>query len=227
MPLRLLAIDTTEDHCSAALWVDGAIAECSELAPRRHTELILPMMNELLAAAGLSLGQLDALAFARGPGAFTGLRVASSVIQGAAFGADLPVVPVSSLQVLAQGAQRRHAADQVLSALDARMGEVYWGAFACDAEGLMRGVIDEMVCPPSEVPLPDIGTWVGAGSGWSGYAADLMRRCGVCPPLHADAFCEAHDVARLAAVMFNEGAAVSAEQALPTYLRDQVARAQT
>lgn len=223
MPLRLLAIDTTEEHCSAALLVDGAVAECSELAPRRHTELILPMMDGLLAEAGLGLGQLDALAFARGPGAFTGLRVASSVIQGAALGADLPVVPVSSLQVLAQGARRRHGADQVLSALDARMSEVYWGAFACDAEGLMRGVNDETVCPPSEVPLPGSGTWVGVGSGWSSYAADLMRRCEVSPPLHADAFCEAHDVAWLAAVMFKEGAAVPAEQALPTYLRDQVA----
>jgi len=226
MPLRLLAIDTTEEHCSAALLVDGAVASRCERAPRRHTELILPMMDGLLAEAGLGLGQLDALAFARGPGAFTGLRIASSVIQGAALGADLPVVPVSSLQVLAQGAQRRHAADRVLSALDARMGEVYWGAFARDAAGLMRGVIDETVCVPSEVPLPDTGTWVGAGSGWSSYVADLLRRCDVRPPLHAAAFCEAHDVAWLAAVLLEEGAAVPAEQALPTYLRDQVAWAQ-
>ncbi len=222
MPLRLLAIDTTEDLCSAALLVDDAIAEYSELAPRRHTELILPMMDRLLTEAGLSLGQLDALAFARGPGAFTGLRVASSVIQGAALGADLPVVPVSSLQALAQGIQRRHKADRVLSALDARMGEVYWGGFAGDAQGIMRGVIDEVVCVPSMVPLPSIGAWVGAGSGWSSYAAELMCRCSVQAPVQGDAVIEAQDVALLAGILFREGAVVSAEHALPIYLRDQV-----
>lgn len=222
MSLRLLAIDTTEDLCSAALLVGDSITERSERAPRRHTELILPMMEGLLAEAGLGLRQLDALAFARGPGAFTGLRVASSVIQGAALGADLPVVRVSSLQALAQGIQRLHAADRVLSALDARMGEVYWGGFACDAGGIMRNIVDETVCAPSQAPLPIKGTWVGAGSGWSTYANDLMQRCEVRRPVYGDATIRAGDVALLAGVLFKEGAAVLAEQALPIYLRDQV-----
>ena len=122
--MKLLAIDTSEDACSAALCVGDEILERFEIAPRRHTELILPMMDGLLKEAGLSLRGLDALAFARGPGSFTGVRIATAIVQGVALGAGLAVVPVSSLQALAQGARRVHGAGQVLSALDARMREV-------------------------------------------------------------------------------------------------------
>ena len=141
--MKLLAIDTSEDACSAALCVGDEILERFEIAPRRHTELILPMMDGLLAEAGLSLRGLDALAFARGPGSFTGIRIATSIVQGAALGAGLAVVPVSSLQALAQGARRLHGAGQVLSALDARMREVYWGAYRADDAGIMTEVVAE------------------------------------------------------------------------------------
>lgn len=225
MPLKLLAIDTTEAACSAALLVGGAVAERFEIAPRRHSELILPMMDGLLAEAGLRLGDLDALGVARGPGSFTGVRIAVSVVQGAAFGAGLPVVPVSSLQALAQGTAREHGAAAVLSALDARMGEVYWGAYRADPAGVMRPVITERVCAPQDVPEPeplDAG-WHAVGSGWAAYGEGLRARCRVRLEDHGEAPVHARDVARLAAALFTEGVAVPAEQALPVYLRDEVA----
>lgn len=221
--MKLLAIDTSEDACSAALLNDDVVSERFELAPRRHSELILPMMEDLLVSAGLDLADLDTLAFARGPGSFTGVRIAASIIQGTALGVGLPVVPVSSLQALAQGACRECGADSVLSALDARMDEVYWGAYRIDAAGIMRALVDETVCPPSQVPVPDGAGWTGAGSGWKRYAGALGSRCVVEVPVHGDALVHAQDVARVAQRLFAEGAAVAAEQALPVYLRNEVA----
>ena len=221
--MRVLAIDTTEDACSAALLIGAEVYERFEVAPRQHSELILPMMDTLLADAGLRLVDLDALGFARGPGAFTGLRIAAAVAQGAAFGAGLPVVPVSSLQALAQGATRTTGAAAVLSALDARMGEVYWGAYRADGQGIMRPVIEECVCAPSQVPVPEADHWQAAGSGWVAHAAILEARCPACATNDAGGWIHARDVVRLAAAMFAEGAAVPAEQAVPVYLRNEVA----
>ena len=133
---KLLAIDTSTEACSAALGIGGDVRERYEFAPRQHAELILPMVDALLAEGQIKLKDLDGLAFGRGPGAFTGVRIATGVIQGLAFGAGLPVVPVSSLAALAQGAAPGHSS--IMSAFDARMGEVYWGAFAVDKQGLVR-----------------------------------------------------------------------------------------
>jgi tRNA threonylcarbamoyladenosine biosynthesis protein TsaB len=221
--MKLLAIDTTEDACSAALCVGDEMLERFEIAPRRHTERILPMMDELLAQAGLSLGGLDALAFARGPGSFTGVRIATSVIQGVALGSGLAVVPVSSLQALAQGAWRVHGAARVLSALDARMREVYWGAYRANDAGIMVAVVDEAVCTPGQVTVPEGDGWFGAGSAWNAYGDTLAERCGLSGPRDADARVHAQDVARVAESLFAEGGAVPAAQALPVYLRDEVA----
>ena len=221
--MRLLALDTSEEACSAALLVDEQLVERFEIAPRRHSELILPMMDGLLTDAGLGVTDLDALAFARGPGSFTGVRIAASIVQGAALGADLPVVPVSSLQALAQGALREHGVEGALSALDARMNEVYWGTYRSDATGIMRAVTDEVVCAPFEVPVPGEGPWTGVGSGWSSYADVLARRCGGGSAVFAEARVHAQDVAVLARQLYREGAQVPAEKALPVYLRDEVA----
>ena len=225
--MKLLAIDTTEEACSAALSIDGATVERFELAPRRHSELVLPMMDGLLADAGLALGALDALAYARGPGSFTGLRIATSIVQGAAFGAGLPVVPVSSLQALAQGCAAPHGAAAVLAALDARMGEVYWGAFRRDAGGIMRPVGEEAVCAPTDVPVPEGDGWYAAGSGWQTYTDVLAERCALRADPDVDAQVHAAAVAQLAVVLYGEGRAVDAEQALPVYLRDRVAWAKS
>ena len=221
--MKLLAIETATEACSAALWLDGALTDRYEVAPREHTRLILPMMDELLAEAGVRLADLDALAFGRGPGAFTGVRIAAAVIQGAAFGADLPVVPVSTLAALAQqGLDRSHT--RVLAALDARMGEVYWGVFEADAEGLAVPVGHEQVIAPEAVPMPVGEGWYGIGTGWSAYGSALRARLdGHIGDVDSECFPSAKDVARLAVRDFAAGLAVSAEQALPVYLRDKVA----
>jgi len=221
--MRLLAIDTSEEACSAALMIDEAVTERFELAPRRHSELILPMMDSLLVDAGLAVADLDALAFACGPGSFTGVRIAASVIQGTAFGADLPVVPVSTLQALAQGAWRERSAEAVLSALDARMQEVYWGVYRVEPKGIMRAQTEDSVAAPSQVVVPAGGDWTGAGSGWGPYAEALSQRCGGHPAFDAGARVHARDVALLARQLRDEGVAVPAERALPVYLRNEVA----
>ena len=216
----ILALETATEACSAALLMDGDSRERFEIAPRGHSELILPMVDELLAEAGISLSRVDGLAFGRGPGAFTGVRIAVGVAQGIAFGADLSVAPVSSLAALAQGM----AADQVLAAIDARMGEVYWGAFRRDAEGLMQPGAGECVAAPAQVPAIEGSGWLGAGSGWKSYGEALLGRYpGQVSGHDGAAFPRAASVARLGARVFARGQAVAAEEALPVYLRDQVA----
>lgn len=221
--MKLLAIETATEACSAALWVDGELTARYRVAPREHTRLILPMMDVLLTEAGLRLTDLDALAFGRGPGAFTGVRIAASVIQGAAFGADLPVVPVSTLAALAQHGIDA-GAERVLAALDARMGEVYWGAFRADAQGLAEAAGAERVLAPGAVPIPEGGDWRAVGAGWSAYRDLLLARLGHCASaVSADVYPAASEVARLAVRDFAAGLTVPAEQALPVYLRDKVA----
>ena len=170
--MNILAIETATDACSCALEYSGAIATRHTVEPRRHTELLLPMIDSVLGEAGAELGSLDAIAFGRGPGSFTGLRIACAVAQGLGFGADRPLIAVSTLQVVAVGMHRSHGVRRVLVALDARMGEVYWGGFAWDGV-TMAPVFDESVVPPHAVHVPAGGAWAGAGSGWSAYRAAL------------------------------------------------------
>ncbi|MGH8546706.1 MAG: tRNA (adenosine(37)-N6)-threonylcarbamoyltransferase complex dimerization subunit type 1 TsaB, partial [Gammaproteobacteria bacterium] len=159
-----------------------------------------------------------------GPGSFTGVRIASGVIQGLALGAGLGVAPISTLAALAQGAHRRTGSRQVLSVIDARMGEVYWGIYELGASGIMCATQPECVAPPAAVPLPETGTWFGAGGGWSDHGEALRKRlgerlCGVDPHQHPSA----RDIALLGAQAFRQGDIVAAEQALPVYLRDRIA----
>lgn len=217
--MKLLAFDTATDVCTVALWLDGRNLQRSE-RESRHSEHLLPMVDALLKEAGLRLQQLDAVAFGRGPGSFTGLRIGAGVAQGLAFGAGLPVVPVSSLATLAQGID----AERVLAAFDARMQQVYWGAYVRNAQGLMTLQGIELVLAPQSVPQPDGDGWIGAGSGWDAYPAALRERIG--PGLRAwqdGRYPQARDLARLAADDLARGKAIPAEQALPVYIRDDVA----
>lgn len=217
--MKILALDTSSEACSTALWVDGEVLERFETGSQ-HSERILPMVQEVLAQAGHALTQLDAIAFGRGPGSFTGLRIGAGVAQGLAFGANLPVVPVSSLAALAQGVD----APRVLAAFDARMRQVYWGAYARNAQGMVELVGEEKVLSPAQVPVPDDAAWVGAGSGWDQYAALLTARLkNHVSAWRAQCFPRASFVARLGAYLHENGTALAPEQALPVYLRDDVA----
>lgn len=223
--MKLLAIETATEACSAALLIDGEIRLRYQVKPRGHSELLLAMMDDLLAEAELRPNQLDAMAFGRGPGSFTGVRIATGVIQGAAFGADLPVVPVSTLAALAQRAFREKGERDLLPAYDARMGELYWAAYRVGENDLVRCVIDEEVATADRVRLPLDEGWYGIGSGWAAAGKVLARRLeGVLLGYQAKMFCSAREVAQLAAADFDRGLAVAPEAALPVYLRNQVAQ---
>jgi tRNA threonylcarbamoyladenosine biosynthesis protein TsaB len=223
--MKLLALDTATEACSAALWLDGEIISRYALAPREHAHRIIPMMDELLEEAGIALRQLDAIAFGRGPGSFTGVRIAASVTQGAAFGAGLPVIPVSTLAALAQAAIEEQGAERILPAIDARMQEVYWAEYRRDEHGLAELVDEELVIPPDQVPVPEASGYTGIGSGWQTYAEELGQRLeGRIARTLPDALPQARHVARLAAAYHERGVSLAAHQALPVYLRDQVAK---
>jgi len=223
MSFNLLAIDTATEACSAALLLDDTLIERSEIAPRRHAELILPMIESLLAEAGIGRRQLDGIAVGRGPGAFTGVRLAISVAQGLALGLDVPVVPVSSLAALAQDIPA-HVSSPMLAVIDARMGEIYAGAFRRTADGLVEAIGAESVGPAAQLVVPGGADWAVVGSAWTVYRDALLQRL-PCEPLWADGarYPQARSVARLAAPQFAAGTAVAAELALPVYLRDKVA----
>lgn len=218
--MNLLALETATEACSAALLVDGQVLERFEVSPRGHSQLILPMVDELLTEAGLTMGQMDGIAFGRGPGAFTGLRIAVGVTQGIAYAADLPVIPVSTLAALAQASEH----NRVMVAVDARMDEVYWACYQRGLEGLMTLSGEEQVNSPDQVSLPDNDRWYGLGSGWESYRQALETHCGsLLIGADGTALPRAGEVARLGEACFRAGEAVSAEQAAPVYLRDQVA----
>ncbi|TGO03277.1 glycoprotease [Candidatus Thiomargarita nelsonii] len=216
--MKLLAIDTTTDACSCALYLDGDIQDRSVIAPRQHTALILPMADELLHEAGLKPSQLEGVAFGRGPGSFTGLRIASGVAQGIAFAADIPVAPISSLAALAQAAYIENGAEKVLAAIDARMSEIYWGCYIIDKQGIMRLEGIENVGAPDKINLASREQWYGVGSAWTLYAEKLGVQ-----HYQGDRYPQARAMIPLALAAFFEGQVVSAENALPVYLRNQVA----
>lgn len=227
--MKLLAVETATEACSAALYIDGIVTERFELTSKEHTRLILPMVDSLMADAGLKLQQLDALAFGCGPGSFTGVRISTGVIQGIAFGADLPVVPVSTLAAIAQDFFDSNSSLQAeynvaFTAMDARMGEIYWGVYQRDEQGFAELIGKESVTPAVDVDFPD-KAGAGIGSGWGVYRQELMTRlAGRVSYCEADRLPRAGAVARLGARGFERGLAVAVEQAMPVYLRDKVAK---
>lgn len=227
--MNILAIETATDACSCALEFSGTVTTRHAVEPRRHTELLLPMIDEVLADAGAELGALDVIAFGRGPGSFTGLRIACSVAQGLGFGAGRPLVAVSTLQVVAAGMHRSRGTPRVLVALDARMGEVYWGGFEWDGVTMVP-VSEESVVPPDAVHVPAAGEWVGAGSGWAAHRAVLEERVTgrlghPADPVDASRLPYASDMLVPARLALEAGLAVAPEDASPVYLRSRVARA--
>lgn len=219
MTATLLALDTATEACSAALLYKGRIYQRAEVIPRLHAQRLLPMIEEVLREAGISLEDVDALVFGRGPGAFTGVRIAIGMVQGLAFATGKPVIGISNLAALAQRAWREHGAEQVCAAIDARMDEVYWGCYHLQ-NGAMTLVGDESVCAPEQVSVPASLTCpVGAGTGWQ-YAGRLaVLVSDSWPQMLPDAV----DLLSLAQPAWNAGRVQDAGDAQPVYLRDKVA----
>lgn len=226
---RILALETATEGCSVALWLDGEVLERFELAPRRHAELTLPWIEALLAQAGVTRAQLDAVACGRGPGAFTGVRLAVAIAQGLALALDRPALGVSTLEALALPAMRAldaagDAATGVVAAIDARMGEVYLADYArgADAGWARRG--DERVLPPSDAVIDDAALRVGVGTGFAAQDGALETRLGNrLVRVEPDALPRAADVARLAAAALARGEGLAPEDLQPAYLRNKVA----
>lgn len=219
--MKILAIETATEACSAALDIDDSCSHRFEISPRRHTELILPMVDELLHEADIQTSDLDAIAFGQGPGAFTGVRVAIGVIQGLAFAHDIPVIPLSTLAALAQHFAKEH--DYVASAIDARMQEIYWGLYKKNDLGLMQPVGEEKVCSATDITLPSEGEWFGVGTGWDTYAEVLQAQFGSnLSGFNGEILPNAVDIIALAKPAYLENKAIPVEEAMPVYLRNKV-----
>lgn len=217
--MKILALETSSEYCSVALLAGGGMLAREVLGVQRHSEMLLPMVDEVLAEGGIALRDLDGIAFGAGPGAFTGLRIACGVAQGLAFGAELPLLGICTLEALAEQA----GAERVIAALDARMGEIYHAAYERDAGG-WRELRDPSLCQALDAPQVPEGDWTGCGSGFDAHGAALQARydgrlARVVPGLHP----RAQEMACLAAPRFAAGQGADPAEAHPLYIRNKVA----
>lgn len=219
--MKILAIDAATEACSAALLIQETVTERFEVPGRGHAARLLPMVDELLREAGLDARDLDAIAFGRGPGAFTGLRIAAGLAQGLAAGNCLPVLPVSNLAAVAAAAARSFGAGAVLACMDARMGQVYWGAFDCTGAAPVA-VGPEQLSNPDAVAPPGTAAWFGAGHGFTAHPGLATRLGRSLVGMDPSVLPRAADIARIAAVDHASGKGLAAAQGLPVYLRDDV-----
>ena len=211
---QILALDTSTEACSAALTCDGETHERFEIAPRRHSALLLPMVEDLMHQQSLQLADLDAIAFTQGPGSFMGLRIAAGVAQGLAFAARKPVISVSTLQALAQAAHWKSNYENILAGWDARMQAMYWGAYVLEND-VMQPMTKDRLDAPAQFALPDQRTWQAAGNAWEIYAIEV--------PTISNTYPTAYAVAFLASKKLDRGEIMLADQAQPIYLRNQIA----
>lgn len=224
MSLRILAIDTATESCSVAVWNEGVVASRFEISPREHTQKILPMVKSALEEANLTLQSLDVLAFGRGPGSFTGVRIGVGVAQGIALGAELPMIGISSLATMAEGVFRTTGIKQVLVAIDARMGEIYCAQYQRNDEGIWLGEETEAVMKPEhfvEALQSTTGTWAMAGTGWQAYP-ELKEGLPFTVVETDITLPAAQDMLPLAVAAWHEGKATRVEEAEPIYLRNEV-----
>jgi tRNA threonylcarbamoyladenosine biosynthesis protein TsaB len=217
--MKILALETSTEYCSVALWQDGIILARNELVGQKHSERLMPMLYDLLSEAGVRLLQCDGIAFGSGPGSFTGVRIACGVAQGLALGAGLPVFGITTLLALAEGVGHR----RVIAALDARMGEIYCAAYEKQDEG-WKTVCEPVLCKPEEAPVVKDCGWFGAGSGFAAHREVLQGRYAKnMTGMDADAVPQAADIATLGSLQFARGLGMDAACAQPFYLRDKVA----
>ena len=214
--MNFAAFETSTDWCSVALWLDGELRGIEARVGQGHSARVLPMLDQLAAAAGIAFGSLDAVAFGAGPGSFTGLRIACGVAQGIAFARGIPVIGISTLEALAEEC----GAPRVVACLDARMHEVYYAALERGdgrSGGRWRDVIPALCAAPAALPMPPGEGWIGCGNGFAAYGP--LGFANVNPDVHPSAV----SVARLAAPRLAAGEGVDAALAAPVYLRDKVA----
>jgi len=217
--VKILALETSTEYCSIALWQDGEVTSTSVNVGQKHSEVIIEMLDGLMSASGTLLGQLDGIAFGAGPGSFTGVRIACGVAQGLALGTDLPVVGISTLLALAENSGK----NKVITALDARMAEVYFAAYEKN-NGQWLTVSEPCLCLPTNAIAVKGDGWFGAGSGFAAHG-DVLQACYMGQLEEVDATCvpQARAIAVLAAPIFFAGKGQDAAQAMPIYLRDKVA----
>ena len=217
--MKILALETSSEYCSCALLAGDGLVAREALAVQKHSELILPMVDKVLAEAGIGLNDLDGISFGAGPGSFTGLRIACGVAQGLALGAELPVVGICTLEALAEQA----GGERVIAVLDARMGEIYHAAYERDA-GRWRALREPSLCQPLDAPQVPGGDWTGAGSGFDAHGAALKERYdGRLARVVAGLHPRAHEMAALAAQRFAAGEGLDPAEAHPLYIRNKVA----
>lgn len=217
--MRVLALDTSTEYCSVALWQDGAVIERCELAGQKHSELLIAMLDALLKDAGFGIKDMDGIAFGKGPGSFTGVRIACGATQGLALGSNLPVVGVCTLEALAEASGK----PCVIAALDARMGEIYHAAYQKQND-VWTTVSEPCLCKPEDAPRVLGGDWFGIGSGFAMHGVALDKRyAGQLRSVDGAAVPQAAAIAALGAAQFALGRGVDAAEALPLYLRDKVA----
>jgi tRNA threonylcarbamoyladenosine biosynthesis protein TsaB len=222
--MKILALDTSASACSVALLINDEVHLLHEVAPMQQAKRVLSMIHELLEKQNIKLQDLDALAFGCGPGSFTGVRIAASVMQGFAFATSLPLIKVSSLAAVAQGAYQNSGWDKIMVGMDARIREVYWGVYQIDNSGIVRLVGEEKVCAPQEVFVPEGEGWYAAGSAWGEYQEALLEKLPIAP-IAMDASCLplASAIIELAKNKYLKQEFTHIADAMPVYLRDNVA----
>jgi len=221
--MNLLAIDTSTDFCSVAASRGGELFSRHEPAAQRQAEIILGMLDAVLAEAQLEFARIEGIAFGAGPGSFTGLRIAAGVAQGLALARGVRVVGVGSLLALAESVAEELEADRIVSCIDAHMGEVYYAAYRKLGDA-WEEICAPGLCTPDAAPVLPGGDWTGCGSGFAVYADRLSARLGsVVSALRPAAAPTARAVLRLALPRFAAGEAADAADAVPVYLRDRVA----
>lgn len=218
--MKILALETSTECCSCALLTTEGTYERFAIAPRKHAELLLPMVDELLCEAEFSLSQLDAIAFGCGPGSFMGVRLATGVAQGLGFAANVALLPISSLQTLAQRAYSETKYRYLLAGWDARMGEIYWGAYIQNESGIMLPLEEEHISSPQEINISNHHPWKLVGNAWELYRSKLPAMLQLESLL---VYPRALAMLQLAGYYLAEGGGVSAAKAQPNYLRQQVA----
>ena len=214
--MNILALDTSGKSCSVALAYDGKINQTLDLVERQQSKYVLLRIQELLQEADIGLHQLSAIAFSKGPGSFTGIRLAASLVQGLAFGASLSVIPISTLQAMAQEAYQRTHVKQVAVATNAYGGKIYWGIYKASIAGLMQPVFPDVICFPETASLPDTDNskWIGTGDAWTVYP-DLLRLTTL---IVEPTYPQAKNIARLASTIDAAEQIHAPEQVLPIYL---------